>query len=496
MGNLISIQTPTRPPHDGTAAFFEDPAAHSHAVQFYESDAFLIETVAKFLTAGLKAGDRILVIASQDHIEAFTASLPASEASQAIAAGQLTFLDARQTLSKFIVGDMPYADLLRDVISRAISKAKGGDPKVRLRAYGEMVDLLWRDGNSRAAIRLEELWNDAGADHEFSLLCAYVMGNFYKEGDAARFMEVCRTHSHVMPTESFTELDDPHARLREISLLQQRAKALESEIQHRKELEDALRDALRERGRIEEELRDCVNREKQARERAETSDSFKEMFLGILGHDLRNPLNTVLTTTRLMRHRGDLGPENMGRLERVVTSGVRMERMIEQLLDVARARLAEGIPVNRSARHDLVPIATKIVDELQASNPRRQIELRSEGACVAAVDPDRLAQVVSNLLGNALTYGDADKPVVVAVAARGDVASVSVHNFGPPIDPAAVSVLFDPFRRGRQTNGSADGLGLGLYIAERIVSAHGGKIEVDSSPEAGTRFEAIIPRAV
>ena len=116
------------------------------------------------------------------------------------------------------------------------------------------------------------------------------MGNFYKEGDAARFMEVCRTHSHVIPSEGFTDVDDPHARLREISLLQQRAHSLENEIRHRKELEVALRDALKERSRVEEELRECVTRETHARERAEANDAFKEMFLGILGHDPRNPL--------------------------------------------------------------------------------------------------------------------------------------------------------------------------------------------------------------
>src|SRR6202044_3440064 len=117
---------------------------------------------------------------------------------------------------------------------------------------------------------------------------------------------------------------DSNARLREVSLLQQRVRSLEAEIAHRKELEETLRDALRERTKIEEDLRATVTREQTARVRAEASDSFKEVFLGILGHDLRNPLNTVLTTARMMTMRNELPPESTKRLTRIITSGVRM----------------------------------------------------------------------------------------------------------------------------------------------------------------------------
>jgi signal transduction histidine kinase len=494
MSNIIPFQSrgKVNAAHDVAAAFLLDPEPHCHAVQFYESDAFLVQTVTNFLAAGLKAGDRMLVIATTPHREAFTAALGQDVVRQAIADDSLVLLDATETLSKFMIDDVPDPDLFRDVLDRSLAKLREGHSHASVRAYGEMVDLLWRAGSSRAAIRLEELWNDAGKTHSFSLLCAYVMGNFYKEGDAARFMEVCRTHSHVIPTEAFSEIDDPHARLREISLLQQRARALESEIDHRKKLESALRDALRERGRAEEELRECVKREQEARRSAEASDAFKEMFLSILGHDLRNPLNTVLTTTRLMQVRGELAPESRRRLDRVVASGIRMERMIGQLLDVARARLAEGIPVSRTTQHDLVPLTRKIADELQAANPSRKIDVDAAGPCPAYVDPDRLEQVVSNLLGNAISHGDPSAPVTVAVAARGDVASIAVHNFGNPIDGASLPTLFDPFKRSNPRK-PRDGLGLGLYIAERIVSAHGGKIEVESSMDAGTRFQVVIP---
>ncbi|MEO7332292.1 MAG: ATP-binding protein [Minicystis sp.] len=478
--------------HLGTT-FLEEPRPNSHAVQFYETDAFLVDAVGRFLGAGLRAGESIVVIASDAHAKDFMDHLESLGGARAMESGQLVMLDAQETLAKFMVGDMPDHDLFMTVINVVITCIQKRHPGARLRCYGEMVDLLWREGNSRAAIRLEELWNELREAQSFVLLCAYVMGNFYKEGDAAQFMEVCRTHSDVISTESFAANDDPCARLHELSLLRQRTSSLESEVRYRKELELALRDALQERTRVEDELRAAVVREKAARARAEENDSFKEMFLGILGHDLRNPLSAILTTARLMTVRGEGGPDNEKRVGRIVSSGVRMQRMIEQILDLTRARLAEGIPVNRSVEHDLTPIVTRIVEELRGAELGHRIELVLEGPCRAHVDPDRLEQVVSNLLGNALAHGDPEQPITVTLASRVDAVSVTVHNHGTPIDPHFMPLLFDPFRRGDVSNGRAQGLGLGLYIAERIASAHGGKIEVQSSQVLGTSFAAVFP---
>jgi hypothetical protein len=254
-----------------------DPAPGSHTVQFYESDQFLVDAVVRYLGAGLEAQHRLIVIATAEHRRAFLAGLPEQARNRAIGSGELLVLDARETLSKFMIGDIPDPDLFRVTIGQVLARARNGHDHTRLRAYGEMVDVLWRDGNSRGAIRLEELWNDVAKEAEFSLLCAYTMSNFQEHGSIPRFMDVCRAHSHVIPTEEFGQLDDAHARLREISLLQQRARALESELQHRKKLEQSLRDALRERGRVEEELRASVKREREARTQAEASDAFKEI---------------------------------------------------------------------------------------------------------------------------------------------------------------------------------------------------------------------------
>jgi signal transduction histidine kinase len=466
-----------------------------HVVQFYENPESLFETVGRFLGAGISVGDRLLVVAKPAHAEGILKHLEPMGARAALETGQLTVVDAAEALATFMVGDTPDPELFRASLSQWMARAKGDREGVRIRVYGEMVDLLFERGDTSAAIRLEELWNQASATHSFSLLCAYLMGHFYREGDAARFMDVCRNHSHVIPTESFTSLHEPNARMREISVLQQRARALESEIQHRKEVESALRDALHERSRIEEELRASLEREKDARALAEASDAFKEVFLGILGHDLRNPLNTVLTTARLMIMRCELPPESHKRLERVVVSGVRMERMIEQLLDLTRARLAGGIAVTRGPEQDLAPLVAKIIAELKGAHPTRGIELHLQGPCMASVDADRFEQVVSNLLGNAIMHGDKERSIAVTLDARGSGAVLSVHNFGPPIETDLMPFLFDPFKRGRSPKDTRPGgLGLGLYITERIVGAHGGTITVASSLEAGTRFEAVFPR--
>jgi signal transduction histidine kinase len=480
--------------HRHVAALLSEPERHTHAVQFYEDDEFLFDTVGRFLAAGLDAGDRLLVIATPEHRRGFKRRLPAQRVDQAIESGQLMMLDARQTLEKFMVRGMPDADLFRDVLARLVAQSEQHRPEARLRAYGEMVDLLWRDGNSCAAIRLEELWNDAGQAREFSLLCAYVMGNFYKEGDQARFMEVCRNHSHVIPTEHFLELGDADARLREISLLQQRARALEHEIAHRAELERALRDALRERAKIEEDLRASVKCEAIARGRAEASDAFKQMFLGILGHDLRNPLSTIMTTAQMMAMR-DVPADDGKKLRRIISSGERMRRMVDQILDVTRAKLFSGLSVERKADQDMVALVARIVEEVRAARPEREIEFEIGDAVAVSIDCDRFEQVVSNLLGNAVAHGDPARPIRVALHKRGRVTVLSVHNHGTPIDPEFMPLLFDAFKRAGKPRGRSDGLGLGLYISQCIVAAHGGKIEVASSSELGTRFDVILPES-
>jgi signal transduction histidine kinase len=176
----------------------------------------------------------------------------------------------------------------------------------------------------------------------------------------------------------------------------------------------------------------------------------------------------------------------------MIAGGVRMQRMLDQVLDLSRVRLAGGILVERGEPRDLAPLVSDIVEETRAAHPTRTIEL-STSASMARVDADRFEQVVSSLLENALVHGAPDEPVRVELAPRGAFVTLRVHNAGAPVDAASLEHLFKPFQRGLRPRTGKGGLGLGLYISERIVTAHGGSIKVESDATSGTTFEACFP---
>ena len=222
------------------------------------------------------------------------------------------------------------------------------------------------------------------------------------------------------------------------------------------------------------------------------SERFRDLFIGMLGHDLRNPLNAVGMGARLL---SSAVPESQRRtVGRIQNSVTRMDRMIAQVLDFTRARAGGGIPLSR-APTDLETICTQVVDELATGNPGRSIQVSRAGDARGQWDADRLAQTFSNLVANALAYGRPDAPVMVTLNATPGEIRFSVHNVGPPIRADLLPNLFDPFRRGRQAQTAAtEGLGLGLFISKEIVKAHKGTIFVESSEAGGTRFTVVLPR--
>ena len=165
---------------------------HHHAVQFYEEEQFLVERVAQFVATGRREGEGCVVIATAEHKAAFAEELRALE----IDPDGILFLDARTTLDKFLHHGMPHAHRFRQVIGGVLQNASeaGG----RVRAYGEMVDLLWRDGEPDAAIRLEELWNDLGRRSSFRLFCGYSSAHFGDPRSATVLHRICSAHSHVL----------------------------------------------------------------------------------------------------------------------------------------------------------------------------------------------------------------------------------------------------------------------------------------------------------
>ena len=219
---------------------------------------------------------------------------------------------------------------------------------------------------------------------------------------------------------------------------------------------------------------------------------FNEMFTGMLGHDLRNPLGAIMTAAQLALTRG--GDERLLKpLSRIVTSGTRMARMIDQLLDFTRVRVGAGIPIERK-RVALEPLLGQVLDELEDALPSSRLQLECRGDLTGTWDGDRLLQVFSNLLANAAQHGIALAGVRVDVDGRDEAqVQIDVHNMGA-IPAQLLPRLFEPMTGGEGRRDRAQGLGLGLFISREIVKAHGGSIEVSSSEAAGTTFRVSLPR--
>jgi two-component system sensor histidine kinase/response regulator len=228
----------------------------------------------------------------------------------------------------------------------------------------------------------------------------------------------------------------------------------------------------------------------ELREKTETL-RLNEMLTAVLSHDLRSPLNAVLTSAVLIQRRSTEQPVK-DTAERILSSGKRMSRMIEDMLDMARARLAGGIPLKREAA-ELGALVDRVVGEIQAAYPERRIEVLECGDLNGNWDGERLAQVVSNLLGNALQHGEGDAVTVKVDGTQMKAVVVMVSNSGT-IPSELLPRLFDPFRGAQRQTGRAEGLGLGLYIVQQIVVAHGGTVQVQSGENNRTTFTVSIPR--
>jgi two-component system, sensor histidine kinase and response regulator len=228
----------------------------------------------------------------------------------------------------------------------------------------------------------------------------------------------------------------------------------------------------------------------ELRDRTETL-RLNEMFTAVLGHDLRNPLNALLTGAQLLEHHSQ---DEVVRktAARMLSSAKRMSRLIDDMLDLARARLAGGIPL-KCERTDFAALVHRVILEHQAGAPDRRIEFVSNSEAIGQWDPDRLAQATSNLVGNALQHGSPDGVIEVRLESGPDGALLlSVTNEGV-IAPDAVPHLFDPFRGGQHLPTRTEGLGLGLYIVQQIVQGHHGRIDLRST-DTHTTFQVTLPR--
>ena len=289
-----------------------------------------------------------MVVADERHRRGVLAALRASDFDwvRALARGQLIELDGDVILSTLmrdgLSRSLPDDATFRRVLGRAIDRTGYKTLYSGLRIYGQMVDVLAQAGNDKAAVRLEELWNDLARTHRFQLYCGYSLAAFQRAKDGAAFRRVCSAHSRVVPSESFNELCQLDEQARVIAGLQQRAHALDREAAERVRLERAL-------GEEQERLREANRR--------------KDEFISLLSHELRNPLAPILTSLDVMDVRGD--PSSRREREIIRRQARHMAAIIENLLDVSHVASSKDPPRHGTVARPRVPKQTVIAPDSQ-----------------------------------------------------------------------------------------------------------------------------------
>jgi signal transduction histidine kinase len=226
-------------------------------------------------------------------------------------------------------------------------------------------------------------------------------------------------------------------------------------------------------------------------------DHSRDLFLGILGHDLRTPIGAMRMSAQLALQIGPLNETQTMLVSQVITSAGRATELLDDLLDLTRARLGSGSSILKVPM-DIAFVGRQLVDEMRVMHPGRTFTLEISGDTEGKWDRPRVGQVFSNLLGNAVQYGFTDLPINVTIKGASDEVILSVHNNGIPIHPDVIGKIFHSLSRGEhqdsQMTPGSNNLGLGLFITKEIVSAHGGQVDVTSSEKNGTIFTARFPR--
>jgi signal transduction histidine kinase len=455
-----------------------------HFVQFYEADGFLLNSLSGFIGSAINAGEGAIVVATEAHRNDLEKLLHASGVDIAAAKtrGRYVSLDAADTLAQFMVNGAPHPDRFHSVMTGVIASVTDG--RSRIKAFGEMVALLWDEGKYDAAIQLEQLWNELQKSHSFSLFCAYPISGFGGEQFVEPALNVCSAHSRVIPAESFAAIDDIDERMRAITLLQQKAKSLEAEV--------------KERARVEECLRLALLREQTARTEAETANRMKDEFLATVSHEIRTPLNAIIGWSHMLRS-GKLDAATAERaIETIDRNAKSQAQIIEDILDVSRMIMGKLLLKNEPV--DVATVINAAIDSVQLAIDSKDLHLEvtlDPMARHTLGDANRLQQVVWNLLGNAIKFTPAGGHIQVTVERDGDQLQLQVVDSGQGIPPDFLPYIFDRFSQADgTTTRKQGGLGLGLAIVRHLVELHGGTIKADSDGTGrGATFTIHLPLA-
>jgi signal transduction histidine kinase len=461
--------------------------------------------VAEFLADGLVAGQRLVVFAPAARRDGVSQRLASRgfDVGAVCRSGQLRLHDAGATLSRFMRGDVPDREQFRASVGAIIEETLDGSGGGAARAYGEMVDVLWKDGNTDGALRLEGLWNELLGDHDISLLCAYALGNFYNEAHAEGFREICRTHSHVIPTERYTEAEN-QAKMLEVTLLQQRAHALEREIEHRKELERRLRESLAARHAVEAEREQVLERERAARAEAEAASRAKSDFLAVMSHELRTPLNAIGGHVQLLEMgiHGPVTEAQRAAFHRIERSQRHLMALINDVLNLARVERGriEYVLVDIPVAPLLDDLGAMIAPLLSAKRLAFETGVHAPpgtGPLTIRADRDKVHQILVNLLTNAIKFTPPGGRVAID-ASSGDAGTVEVRvsDTGIGIPPGKRDSIFEPFVQLAMRPQSGEvGLGLGLAISRDLARGMGGELSLTSAVGEGATFVLSLERS-
>ena len=430
----------------------------AHLVQLYRGDDFLIGAAQRYVGAALGAGDAAVVLATEPHRRALEERLRGDgiDLDAARAEGAYVPLDAEASAARLLVGGRPDRARFEALVVGALEAAAGGG-KRRVRAFGEMVALLWADGRRDATLRLEELWEELARQLPFTLVCAYPLAAFRSDAEARAFLPICALHDEVLPSEAYGGLARPAERRRAVALLEQRASAL-------------------------------------AAERAAAAQRRDEL-LALLGHELRNPL-AALQSALASASRGADGRERA--LEIAERQAKQLGALVDGLLDAARAGSAR-LELRRE-RVSLTAIAARAAAAIGALAARRghRITLAAFDAdLLVDADPQRLDEVVVGLLSNAVRYSEPGAPIALELGQHGEEAWLRVRDSGAGIEPELLDRVFDPFVQGeRPLDRAGSGLGIGLAVAHALVERHGGRLEARSEGRGrGAEFLLSLPLA-
>jgi signal transduction histidine kinase len=453
-------------------ALLSGPAGNHHIVQFYESESSVPHRVARFLGAGLAERGPVLIIATKALRQALTEQLLSREfdVGSASRSGQLRILDARDTLSKIMADTLPDRERFAAAIGSEIQGLDEGGPRHRVRVFSELADLLLRDENPQAAMRLEELWNGLGRTSSLSVLCAHALGHFSSEADRPRFDLVCAAHTHVVPTESFPEGDDPDDNLRKICALQQRALALETEVGQRRALKEA----------------------------AESGTRARSEFLAVMSHELRTPLNAIIGFSELLQE-GGAGPtsaEQRTFLGDVLKSSRHLLKLVNDLLELTNLE-SGGIKLDpapfdlAAALRDAAELARRLAEGKELS-----VSVEVGPLLPLTADEAKVREILHLLLANAVKFTPPGGSIRISARSEGeDEIEVSIADTGVGIAARDHQRIFGQFEQAdAMATRKFPGAGLGLSLAKRLVELHGGRIWVESEIDQGSTFRFRIPR--